>query len=97
MLSHIRSHGSWSYGNPFSPIFKIPIYTAATVSYLVDCLPSSCTAFSQSFAVSYDVTTRSVTYPGELRGGTFSLGPRDPKRIDRDENRGLGTRQVDCN
>ena len=33
----------------------------------------------------------SVTYPGEL---TFSLGPRDPKRVDRDKNGGLGTRQI---
>ena len=30
---------------------------------------------------------------GDVSGRTFSLGPRDPKRGDRDENRGLGTRQ----
>ena len=40
----------------------------------------------------YPMTSQlvSVTYPGEL---TFSLAPRDPKRVDHDENRGLGTRQ----
>ena len=39
--------------------------------------------FSQAFAISYDVTTRF---------GDVSE-PRDPKWVDRDENRGLGTRQ----
>ena len=46
--------------------------------------------FPAVFTAWYDVTTRSVT---DLGRTVLSLVPRDPKQVDRDENRGPGTRQ----
>ncbi len=54
-------------------------------------LPCSCTAF---FPVLHGITDVTASL-GDVSGTnvTFSLGPRDSKRVDRDENKGLGTRQ----
>ena len=50
-------------------------------------MPSTCYGFfSQAFELLYDVTTRF----GDV---SETNGSRDPRRVDRDEKRGIGTRQ----
>ena len=52
--------------------------------------PSSYMAFYQAFVVSYDVNT----HCSDVSGVMLSLEPLDPKRVDRDVNRGLGSVHV---